>query len=69
MSDVILDGAQVTILCNNLNVQGHDLLLSSPARRRPGGPPVPAGIRACREQRLTMNFAGDYPGGITCKTG
>ena len=64
MSDVVLDGEQVTILCNNLNVQGHDFLLSSSARRRPSGPQFRRALVHAENDSLAMNFAGDYPGGV-----
>lgn len=66
MSDVILDGdSQVTVLCDNLNVQGHDLLLDASARRRPGSPRFRRALVHDEGDGLTVNFAGDYPGGVT----
>jgi hypothetical protein len=65
LSDVILDdGEQVTVLCNNLNVQGHDLLLDSPARRTPTGPRFRRAMVHDANDSLTINFASDYPGGL-----
>lgn len=65
MSDVILDeGEQVSIVCSNLNVQGHDLLLDSPKRRGPGGPPFRRAMVHDSDDALTINYAGDYPGGV-----
>ena len=55
----------MTVLCENLNVQGHDLLLDSPARRKTG----PSGYRRAlvhdQNDGLTLNFNKDYPGGVT----
>jgi hypothetical protein len=66
MSDVILDnGEQVTVLCNNLAVHGHDLLLDSPGRRKPDGPKFRRAIVHNSADGLTINFADDYPGGVT----
>jgi hypothetical protein len=66
VSDVVLDdGEQVTVLCNNLNVQGHDLLLDSPARRKPNGPQFRRALVHDQNDGLTVNFGGDYPGGVS----
>jgi hypothetical protein len=66
MSDVILDeGEQVTVQCNNLNVQGHDFLLDSPARRQPGAGGRRRALVHNQNDGLTINFVGDYPGGVT----
>lgn len=68
MSDVVLDSdQQVTVLCQNLNVQGHDFLLDSAERRKP--PLAPPRFRRAlvhdQNDGLTVNFAGDYPGGLS----
>ena len=65
MSDIVFDTSeQVTVLCDNLKVQGHDLLLDSPARRKHAG-----GFRRAvvhdQSDGLTLNFNKDYPGGVT----
>jgi hypothetical protein len=66
MSDVVLDGdAQVTVVCENLNVLGHDLLLDSSARRRPGGPQFRRALVHDGGDGLTVNFGNDYPGGVS----
>jgi hypothetical protein len=67
MSDIVLDATeQVAILCDNLKVQGHDFLLDSPSRRQA---PKPVGFRRAlvhdQNDGLTINFAKDYPGGVT----
>ena len=66
MSDIVLDDQeQVTVLCNNLNVQGHDLRLDSPARRRADGPAFRRALVHDQSDGLTVNFNFDYPGGVT----
>lgn len=67
MSDIVFDDQpeQVTVLCNNLNVQGHDLLLDSAQRRRVNGPRFRRALVHDQNDGLTVNFAGDYPGGVT----
>jgi hypothetical protein len=66
MSDVILDSdQQVTVLGSNLNVQGHDFLLDSPDRRQSAGSRFRRALVHDQNDGLTINFAGDYPGGVT----
>ncbi len=67
MSDIVLDenSEQVTVLCSNLNVQGHDFLLDSPARRKPNGPKFRRALVHDQNDGLTFNFGNDYPGGVT----
>ena len=66
MSDIVFDSSeQVTVLCTNLNVQGHDLLLDSFQRRRVNGPTFRRALVHDQNDGLTMNFGGDYPGGVT----
>ena len=66
MSDVVLeDDAQVTVVCDNLNVRGHDLVLDSSSRRGPGGPRLRRALVHDEGDGLTVNFADDYPGGVT----
>ena len=65
MSDIVLDDSeQITVLCNNLKVQGHDFLLDSPERRRPGGSSFRRAVVHDQNDGLTINFASDYPGGV-----
>ena len=70
-ADVTLntDRGEVSVECQNLLVRGHDLLLDAPARRRPGA----AGFRRAfvhdQDDGLTINFSGDYPGGVTVHGG
>ena len=66
MTDIVFDNAeQVTVLCDNLNVRGHDLLLDSASRRRPKGPTFRRALVHDQSDGLTVNFGGDYPGGVT----
>ena len=66
MSDIVFDTSeQVTVLCTNLNVQGHDLLLDSAQRRRVNGPTFRRALVHDQNDGLTMNFGSDYPGGVT----
>lgn len=67
MSDIVFDDAseQVTVLCNNLNVQGHDLLLDSAQRRKANGPRFRRALVHDQNDGLTLNFGRDYPGGVT----
>ncbi len=66
MSDIVFDESeQVTVLCNNLNVQGHDFLLDSAQRRKANGPLFRRALVHDQNDGLTLNFAGDYPGGLT----
>lgn len=65
MGDVILDeGDQVTIRCSNVNVQGHDLLLDYPGRRKANGPRFRRALVHDSTDGLSLNFEGDYPGGL-----
>lgn len=66
MSDIVFDATeQVTVLCNNLNVQGHDFLLDSVERRKANGPRFRRALVHDQNDGLTLNFASDYPGGVT----
>jgi hypothetical protein len=66
MSDIVFDESeQVTVLCENLNVQGHDFLLDSAKRRKANGPRFRRALVHDQNDGLTINFAGDYPGGVT----
>lgn len=66
-TDVILDNdrGEVRVECENLRVRGHDLLLDAPSRRRPGGPLFRRAFVHDHNDGLTINFSGDYPGGVT----
>jgi hypothetical protein len=67
MSDVVLDEGteQVTVVCDNLNIQGHDFLLDSSERRRPNSPTFRRALVHDQNDGLTLNFGHDYPGGVT----
>ena len=65
MSDVMLEDTQVTVTCENLNVQGHDVLIDASTRRRPEGPRFRRALVHDEGDGLTVNFGNDYPGGVT----
>ena len=66
MSDILLDqGEQVTVLCDNLNVQGHDFMLDSPGRRSQHGSRFRRALVHSQNDGLAINFGNDYPGGVT----
>jgi hypothetical protein len=66
VSDIILEPTeQVTLLCDNVNIQGHDLLLDSPSRRHPSRSTTRRALVHDENDGLTVNFSGDYPGGVT----
>jgi len=56
---------QVKIICDNLDVQGHDLLLDAVERRQANGPTFRRALVHDQSDGLTINFASDYPGGVT----
>ena len=65
MSDIILDEYEtITMLCDNLWVKGHDLILDSAERRLPNGPVFRRAIVHGTNDTLIVNFNGDYPGGV-----
>jgi hypothetical protein len=73
-TDITLDdegGSQVTIQAHGVKAIGSDFLLDDPDRRRPHSPTEPpqSSFRRAlvhdQNDGLTLNFNGDYPGGIT----
>jgi hypothetical protein len=65
VADVILEASeQVTVECDNLNVKGHDLLLDSASRRKSNSPQFRRAMVHDTNDGLTINFDGDYPGGV-----
>lgn len=66
-ADVVLhqDRAEVQVQCENLNIAGHDVLLSSASRRLPGTTAMRRALVHDERDGLTLNFAGDYPAGVT----
>lgn len=66
-SDIVFNdgGEVVTVLCDNLTVQGHDLVLDSSKRRSDDGHGHRRAIVHDQNDGLTINFGGDYPGGVT----
>lgn len=71
MIDVILDKdrKQVIVECENLDVRGHDLLLSAQSRLSTGGSIYRRALVHDEGDGLTINFSGDYPGGVTIHGG
>jgi hypothetical protein len=66
MSDIKLENSEeIAILCDNLKVQGHDLLLDSASRRGNGNRGYRRALVHDQNDGLTVNFNGDYPGGVT----
>ena len=72
-TDIILDdgGDNITIQAFRVKAAAPDLLVDSPDRRRPPNPAEPPQSTIRRalvhdfNDGLTLNWAGDYPGGIT----
>ena len=65
MSDIVFGTFdQIEVTCSNLNVHGSDLTLDSPARRK-GGPRLRRALVHDQSDGLTINFNGDYPGGVS----
>ena len=66
MSDIVCEDIEVvTVLCNRMDVKASDLVLDSPARRKPGGPTFRRALVHDERDGLTINFNRDYPGGVT----
>lgn len=67
-ADVKIDEVRdtwVTVEGNVLNARTADLILDSPERRRNGGGPFRRALVHDQSDGLTVNFQGDYPGGVT----
>lgn len=58
------DGNWLVLEGSVLKSSASDLMLDSPARRR-GGSPYRRALVHDFQDGLTINFAGDYPGGVT----
>jgi hypothetical protein len=67
VSDVVLndDTNAVTVVGSVLQIAGHDVTLDAADRRRAGGPAFRRALVHDENDGLTLNFAGDYPGGVT----
>ena len=66
MTDVIIDDTEtLTLVAPVLRVEGHDVIVDSPERRKPNGPAFRRGLVHDQNDGLTINFNGDYPGGVT----
>ena len=59
------DGNWLLAEGNVLKTTAADFMLDSPSRRRPGGGPHRRALVHDTNDGLTINFAGDYPGGVT----
>lgn len=59
------DGSWVVVEGNVLKSTGSDFILDSPTRRLPGGGPFRRALVHDGNDGLTINFNGDYRGGVT----
>ena len=59
-----VDGTFLVLDARVVQAHGSDFMLDSPTRRSGGGPFRRAMVHDQRDG-LTINFAGDYPGGVT----
>jgi hypothetical protein len=59
------DGNCVLVEANVLKTTAADFILDSPHRRQPGGPPLRRALVHDTADGLTINFNGDYRGGVT----
>jgi hypothetical protein len=59
------DGTWVTVEGNVMNVKTADIILDSPSRRGANGGPFRRALVHDQGDGLTINFANDYPGGVT----
>jgi hypothetical protein len=67
MTDVLLDdidGSYLTFDARVVKVVASDLIIDAPDRHRGGGPLRRALVHD-QSDGLTLNFGGDYPGGVT----
>jgi hypothetical protein len=55
----------INLICKRVDVLASDLVLDSSARRKPNGPRFRRALVHDENDGLTVNFAGDYPGGVT----
>ncbi len=63
-SDVKLNGSNITIEANHIETTAHDLKLNHPQRRKGGGPHRRALVHGFKDE-LVLNYARDYPGGVS----
>ena len=62
MSDVVCEDIEVvSVVCNRMDVKGSDLVLDSPARRKPNGPRFRRALVHDESDGLTINFNGTIP--------
>jgi hypothetical protein len=67
-TDIKLDaegGSWVVVEADVLKTTAADLMLDSPQRRQPGGAPLRRALVHDTNDGLTINFNGDYRGGVT----
>jgi hypothetical protein len=60
-----VDGNWLIAEANVLKTTASDFILDSPSRRSPGGAPHRRALVHNSGDGLTINFNGDYPGGVT----
>jgi hypothetical protein len=59
------DGSWVVVEADVLKTTAAELMLDSPHRRQPGGAPLRRALVHDTNDGLTINFNGDYRGGVT----
>lgn len=65
-TDIILDGeAWIDVQTHALALRGSDLILDDQSRRHPDGPKYRRALVHDAGDGLTINYDGDYPGGLT----
>lgn len=67
-TDIVLDeddGNVVRITANRVDIDGSDLNLSAPSRKTGEGSELRRALVHDENDGLTINFNGDYPGGVT----
>lgn len=66
MTDIIMDDSDtVVVVAPVLKVDGHDVIVDSADRRKPNGPAYRRALVHDQNDGLTINFNGDYTGGVT----
>lgn len=66
MTDILFDESEtLTVVAPVLKIEGHDVILDSAERRRAGSATFRRALVHDQNDGLTINFNGDYPGGVT----
>jgi len=66
VTDILFDESDTLVaVAPVLKVQGHDVILDSADRRTVNGPTFRRALVHDQRDGLTINFNGDYPGGVT----